>query len=57
MTPSSMRVRIAVAAFILFGWIGVFAAAQVSPNAIARVAVDPEIQQPEIPLIQGPGLF
>ena len=51
-----MRVRIAAAAFILFAWIG-GAAAQLSPNSIARVAVDPEIQQPEIPLIQGPGHF
>lgn len=32
-----MRVRIAAAAFILFGWIG-GAAAQVSPNSIVRVA-------------------
>jgi len=56
MTVSRMRSSLAAATFILFGWVG-GAVAQGDPNPIRRVAIDPQIQQPEIPLIQSPGHF
>lgn len=52
MTTSCMRSSLAAATLILFGWVS-GAVAQVDLNPIRRVAIDLEIQQPEIPLIHG----
>ena len=51
-----MRFSVAALTFILLAW-GIAALAQVDVNSIRRVAVDPEIRLPEIPLIQSPGNF
>ena len=56
MIISCVRAILAAAIFTLFGWVsGAFA--EVDLNPIRSIAIDPEIQQPEIPLIQSPGNF
>ena len=54
MTPS--RCAQAAVAVFLFACIGV-AGAQSDLSSIRRIAIDPEVPQPEIPLIQSPGNF
>lgn len=54
MPLSRMSSALAVAVFV-FGCAG--AAAQPDLSSIKQVAIDPEISQPDIPLIQGPGNF
>ena len=54
MTPP--RFALAAVAVFLFACIGV-ANAQADLGSIRRIAIDPEVPQPEIPLIQSPGNF
>jgi hypothetical protein len=54
MTPP--RCALAAVAVFLFACIGV-ANAQPDLSSIRRIAIDPEVPQPEIPLIQSPGNF
>ena len=54
MTPP--RCALAAVAVLLFACIGV-ANAQPDLSSIRRIAIDPEVPQPEIPLIQSPGNF
>lgn len=54
MTLSRLRFSLAAVILVLFAWVG-GALADGNPSVITRVAIDPEIPQPEIPLIQSPG--
>jgi hypothetical protein len=56
MTPSPMRCALATVAAVLFFCAG-GAGAQPDLSSIRRVAIDPEVPQPEIPLIQSQGNF
>jgi hypothetical protein len=56
MTPSRMRGALAAVAVFLFGCAGA-AGAQADLSSIRRIAIDSEVPQPEIPLIQSPGNF
>ena len=55
MPLSRMCSVLAAVAVFLFGCAG--AAAQTDLSSIKRVAIDPEVPQPDIPLIQSPGNF
>jgi len=59
MTLPCMRTVLAAVAILLFGCADGAAAQGAQPDlrSIKRVAIDPAIPQPEIPLIQGPGNF
>ena len=56
MTPSPVRCALAAVAVLLLGCAG-GAATQSDLSSIRRIAIDSEVPQPEIPLIQSPGNF
>src|SRR5262245_19185652 len=57
MTLSRRRAALTAVAVLLLGWAGGPAVQGADLGPIKRIAIDPEISQPDIPLIQSPGNF